>query len=247
MPRCSKRTRSGAAELVPGATALDDHHHHKRSRNTSSRRHSKSEDTSFSPKKCLTWFKEYTSVEEPDILGPEGMEKFCLDLGVDPENVVMLVIAYKMGAKQMGYFTQDEWLKGLTELQTDSVHKLQNKLEYLKSLLNDPHFFKAVYRYSYDFARDKEQRSLDTSTARALLTVLLPRWSLRPALGQFLEHCRRYRVVNRDQWSNILEFSRSVDRELSDYDTDGAWPVMLDEFVEWLRAERRDEAMPAAS
>lgn len=44
--------------------------------------------------------------------GPEGMEKFCEDLGVDPENVVMLVIAYKMGAKQMGFFSQEEWLKG---------------------------------------------------------------------------------------------------------------------------------------
>lgn len=44
--------------------------------------------------------------------GPEGMEKFCEDIGVEPENVVMLVLAYKMGAKQMGYFTQEEWLKG---------------------------------------------------------------------------------------------------------------------------------------
>lgn len=41
------------------------------------------------------------------------MEKFCEDLGVDPENVVMLVIAYKMGAKQMGFFSQEEWLKGM--------------------------------------------------------------------------------------------------------------------------------------
>lgn len=44
------------------------------------------------------------------------MEKFCEDLAVDPENVVMLVIAYKMGAKQMGYFTQEEWLKGKVTL-----------------------------------------------------------------------------------------------------------------------------------
>ncbi|XP_075975254.1 DCN1-like protein SCCRO4 [Anticarsia gemmatalis] len=252
MPRCSKRTRSGApasgGEVLPGATAIDEHHHHKRSRNSSSRRHSKSEDTSFSAKKCLTWFKEYTSVSEPDLLGPEGMEKFCEDLGVDPENVVMLVIAYKMGAKQMGYFTQDEWLKGLTELQCDNVHKLQNKLEYLRNLLNDPYIFKAIYRYSYDFARDKDQRSLETGTARALLGVLLPRWALRPALGEFLQRERRYRVVNRDQWCNILEFSRTVDTSLASYDADGAWPVMLDEFVEWLRAERAgDAAMPAAS
>ncbi|XP_026318952.1 DCN1-like protein 4 [Hyposmocoma kahamanoa] len=228
MPRCSKRTRSAAGgggaggDLLPGHTAIDDHHHHKRSRNTSSRRHSKSEDTSFSVKKCLAWFKEYTTVNEPDVLGPEGMEKFCEDLGVDPENVVMLVIAYKMGSKQMGYFTQEEWVKGLTELQCDNVHKLQNKLEYLRSLLNDPHIFKAVYRYSYDFARDKDQRSLDTGTARALLGVLLPRWALRPALGEFLARERRYRVVNKDQWCNILEFSRTVDAHLTTYDADGA-------------------------
>ncbi|XP_026749005.1 DCN1-like protein 5 [Galleria mellonella] len=252
MPRCSKRTRSGApvngGDVLPGATAIEEHHHHKRSRNSSSRRHSKSEDTSFSAKKCLTWFKEYTTVLEPDVLGPEGMEKFCEDLGVDPENVVMLVIAYKMGAKQMGYFTQEEWLKGLTELQCDSVQKLQNKLDYLRNLLNDPYVFKAVYRYSYDFARDKDQRSLETGTARALLGVLLPRWPLRPPLAEFLQRERRYRVVNRDQWCNILEFSRTVDAQLATYDADGAWPVMLDEFVEWLRAERAaDAAMPPAS
>ncbi|KAI8422007.1 hypothetical protein MSG28_009912 [Choristoneura fumiferana] len=237
MPRCSKRTRSGAgagagagdvagAAGVPGATAIHHHHQqHKRSRNTSSRRHSKAEDTSFSAKKCIAWFKEYTTVSEPDVLGPEGMEKFCEDIGVDPENVVMLVIAYKMGAKQMGYFTQEEWVKGLTELQCDSVHKLQTKLDHLRSLLNDPYVFKAVYRYSYDFARDKEQRSLDTATARALLGVLLPRWALRPALAEFLAReglARRYRVVNRDQWCNILEFSRTVDTQLVHYDADGA-------------------------
>lgn len=44
------------------------------------------------------------------------MEKFCEDISVEPENVVMLVLAYKMGAKQMGYFTQEEWLKGWLNL-----------------------------------------------------------------------------------------------------------------------------------
>uniref|UniRef100_S4P7S6 Defective in cullin neddylation protein n=2 Tax=Pararge aegeria TaxID=116150 RepID=S4P7S6_9NEOP len=147
----------------------------------------------------------------------------------------------------MGFFTQEEWIKGLTELQCDSVHKLQNKLEYLRCLLNDPYMFKAVYRYSYDFARDKDQRSLDTSTARALLGVLLPRWALRPQLSEFLSRERRYRVVNRDQWCNILEFSRTVDVQLTTYDADGAWPVMLDEFVEWLRAERAGGSTMLAS
>lgn len=58
-----------------------------------------------------------------------------------------------MGAKQMGYFSQSEWSKGLTELQCDSVEKLQSKLDTLKNYLNDPNTFKGIYRYAYDFAR----------------------------------------------------------------------------------------------
>ena len=51
------------------------------------------------------------------MIGPDGIEAFCQALGVDPEDPVMLVLAYKMDAKQMGYFTKKEWIKGLQDLQ----------------------------------------------------------------------------------------------------------------------------------
>lgn len=81
------------------------------------------------------------------------MERFCQDIGVEPENVVMLVLAYKMGARRMGYFTQSEWLKGLTDLQCDTISKIQMKIGYLISLINESSTFKSIYRYAYDFAR----------------------------------------------------------------------------------------------
>ena len=123
------------------------------------RRNSKQEDAScvnshqFSSKRCIAWFKEYATPEDPDMLGPEGMERFCEDLGVEPENVVMLVLAYKMGARCMGYFSLTEWLKGLDDLQCDTMIKLKNKLDFLRAMLNDSQSFKAIYRYAYDFAR----------------------------------------------------------------------------------------------
>lgn len=55
----------------------------------SSRRTNKIDDV-FSSKRCTNWFKEYTTTDEPETLGPEGMERFCKDIGVDPEDVVML-------------------------------------------------------------------------------------------------------------------------------------------------------------
>lgn len=65
----------------------------------------------------------------------------------------------------------------------------------------------------------------------------------------------KYRVINKDQWCNVLEFSRLIHTDLSNYDEDGACessavcllvslaltsgffagPVLLDEFVEWYK------------
>ncbi|GFR96155.1 DCN1-like protein [Elysia marginata] len=194
--------------------------------------------TEFSKKRCLIWFHEYTGPNE-DTLGPEGMEKFCEDIGVEPENIVMLALAYKLDAKNMGFFTKEEWMKGMTELQCDTIEKLQNRLEYLRALLNDPPTFKNVYRFAFDFARDKDQRSMDMDTAKAMLSLVLGKnWPLFTYFHQFLEQSK-LKVINKDQWCNILEFSRAIQPDLENYDEDGAWPVMLDEFVEWLKEQRR--------
>nr|CAG4646562.1 EOG090X0DAO [Macrothrix elegans] len=196
--------------------------------------------TSFNQKKCIAWFRQYSAPSTPDIIGPEGVEIFCRDLGVEPENISLLVLSWKMGAKQMGYFTLQEWLTGLTDLQCDSLNKLQGKINYLHALLQDSSNFKSIYRYAFDFSRDKDQRSLDIETAKAMLGLLLGRqWTLLNSFFQFLDQSR-YKVLNKDQWCNVLEFSRAVDTDLKNYDVDGAWPVMLDEFVEWLKVNRSD-------
>nr|CAG4650472.1 EOG090X0DAO [Sida crystallina] len=220
-----KRSKSATSGVVSNSRSA-------RSRN------SEEAPTSFVQKKCTAWFKEYSSTTSPDTIGPEGIELFCRDLEVEPENIVLLVLAWKMGAKQMGYFTLAEWLHGLTDIQCDSISKLKNKLEYLRSLLQDSASFKSIYRYAFDFARDKDQRSLDIETAKAMLGLVLGRqWVLLPSFSQFLDQSR-YRVLNKDQWCNVLEFSRAVNPDLKNYDVDGAWPVMLDEFVEWLKSSR---------
>jgi DCN1-like protein 4/5 len=58
-----------------------------------------------------------------------------------------------MNAKRMGYFTQSEFVKGLSEVLCDSPKKLKNKLGFFYSMLNDPTNFKLIFRYGYDFAR----------------------------------------------------------------------------------------------
>ncbi|KAA8579386.1 hypothetical protein FQN60_016816 [Etheostoma spectabile] len=152
----------------------------------------------FSNKKCLAWFHGYAGPDK--VVGPEAMEKFCEDIGVEPENIIMLVLAWHLEAASMGFFTKEEWLRGMTLLECDCTERLQSKLDYLRGELNDSALFKNIYRYAFDFARQS-----------------------------------KYKGMNKDQWYNVLEFSRTIKADLSNYDEDGAWPVLLDEFVEWKK------------
>ena len=40
----------------------------------------------------------------------------------------------------------------------------------------------------------------------------------------------KYKVINKDQWCNILEFSRLIKPDLSNYDEDGACKCIIATF-----------------
>lgn len=145
MPRPKRRAAATAPEMAETTVT-------KRQKTTRSKQ--APEEPKFSAQKLHTWFKRYTT-DDPNILGPDGMERFCQDIKLEPEDIAMLCIAYKMNAKNMGYFSQQEWTKGLAdpEVMVDTPEKLQNKLYYFYNLMNDPQTFKFIFRYAYDFAR----------------------------------------------------------------------------------------------
>lgn len=207
-------------------------------KNTSSKESPASAE-SFSMKRCISWFHEYS--ESKNQIEPVGMERFCKSLGVEPDNVVMLILAHHLHAKTMGYFTMEEWCQGMRELRCDSTVKLKKKLPSLTAQLDDLNKFKSVFRYAFDFVKDTGQRTIDLETAKVMLNLLLEgRWSLLPQFSAFLNQSSN-KCVNRDQWNNVLEFSRNIKDDLSNYDMDGAWPVMMDEFVEMVKCNQEEQ------
>ena len=59
------------------------------------------------------------------------------------------------------------------------------------------------------------------------------------AFVAFLEASEDYQMVKLDEWSSFYEFSLQV-KDLSEYVDDGssAWPVMMDDFVEYLEKHK---------
>jgi len=123
-------------------------------------------------KKLEELFEKYKDADGQQI-GPEGIESLCKDLGVDPEDVVMLVLAWYLNAQTMGYFKKEEFINGFQKLGIDSVSRLKSHLNNFKKDLEDPSKFKDIYRYSFSFAKERDQKILDLATADALLGLVM--------------------------------------------------------------------------
>lgn len=201
----------------------------------------------FSPAECINWFNTYTgpgklplsqssnsSAREP-VIGPAGIERLCQDISVDPEDTVMLALAWKLNAGQLGFFKQSEWVHGMADLECDDCEKLKRKLPRLRELFINETHFKSIYQFCFDFTKGAGHRNLEIELGKAMLKLIFgTRWALLSEFIAFLDNSR-YKVLNRDQWNNILEFSKTIKPDLSNYDVNGAWPVMLDEFVEFYQ------------
>ena len=165
------------------------------------------------------------------------MEKLCEELGVEPEDPVMLVLAFTLDAETMGFFSKAEWMKGMENLQCNNTNQLKGKLSYLRSFLKNQELFRKMYLYAFDFAKEGKT-SLDIDRASAMLEVLLgERWTVFPSFKKFLAQSSMTSMT-RDQWNCTLEFSQMINEDMSNYDEDGAWALMLDDFVEWFREEK---------
>jgi DCN1-like protein 4/5 len=191
----------------------------------------------FNSKKLEKVFDTYKE-EDGAGMGVEGVMTFLEDINVDPEDAITLVIAYHLNAQEMGYFSREEFMSGFQKLNCDTIEKIKEKLPSFRDQMEDASFFKEIYKYSFEFYKEsKEKRGIDTEVAINLLRILVG--SDQPHVAKFitfLSDQQTYKVVNSDQWLLFFEFATSVRPDFSDYDPNGAWPVIIDEYVEWAKA-----------
>lgn len=176
------------------------------------------------------------------LIDPEGIETLCSDMEVDHTDVRVLMLAWKMNAEKQGYFTLEEWRRGLKALRVDTIAKLKKTLPELEKEVRRTSNFVDFYQFAFRYCLTEEkQKSIDIESICQLLDLVLGS-QFRAQVDYFIEYLKDqtdYKVINMDQWMGFYRFCNEISfPDFSNYDPDLAWPLILDNFVDWMKAKQ---------
>jgi len=191
-------------------------------------------------------FDKYSgSGEEKDSMFDEKLTDFFKELKIETEGIGPLAIAWKLNAAAPGEFSRHEFIKGWSEMGIDTVAAMKSKVQEVTKSLSDRATFKEFYRWLFNFAKENQEvKTIEAETAIDMwTTVLKEQWPLTEKWCRFiqgeLDKAKKkeggMKAVSRDVWDQCLEFSREIRHDLSNWEDDGAWPVIIDEFVEFVK------------
>jgi len=176
--------------------------------------------------------------DEDNFIGPIGMEKLCIDLGVNQDHFVIMVLYFYLNVSRLGYITRNEFVTGLAKLNIDSIETLRSNLFYFSKEATTR--LDEIYDFAFRASKvTPAQKVIKIDVATHLMKILIPD---KTHTFPFLEFIRNsnYTVINADQWKMFFLFNKTFGMELEEYSDDGAWPVMIDEYVDYLRKKRED-------
>lgn len=235
------------------------HHHHHSSHSHHHTHHSSSTANSVSSaahdvnsnvsrKRIEDIFNKYcdNSVDKDDNkIGPEGIQKLFSDIDLNPLDITSLIFAYKLKAKVPFEFSKSEFIEGCYSIKCDTLDKLKKTLPLLKQSLypSSPSTssaagreeFRLFYMFAFHYNKPKDHKSLPLEIAIQLFPILLQNKFTH--LDLWLDFLNTKSLpISKDTYTLLLDFANTINENMSNFDEqNGAWPVLLDEFVEFAK------------
>ena len=87
-----------------------------------------------------------------------------------------------------------------------------------------------MYKFTYDFARDKSFKNLQLEIALDLWELLLS--SKCKFLSDWVDFLKtektELQVIQKDTWNMILELIEATQGDFKNFQDDGSWPPLID-------------------
>ncbi|CUG38104.1 cullin-binding protein, putative [Bodo saltans] len=157
-------------------------------------------------------------------------------LQISTDDIVMYIIPWKLQAAVPLEISEEEWSKGMKTMRIDSIDRLRQALPNLRNDIKAANSFKSFYNFVFEWVRDGPNAKYLPNDAACDLWELLFTGRPFPMLSKWVNFIKTVHTksISRDLWRQTLEFA-PITANLASYDTDGAWPTAMDDFVEWAK------------
>jgi len=182
---------------------------------------------------------------EVDIMADEKLTQFFADVGVkQDEGPMAFVVSFKLKCKTLGEISRKEFTAFFGEAGCDSLPKVAAQVKAMKATVIDKgqsDQYRAFYRWVFDFNKDTaERKTIEKDQAIDLWRLILDpsKMALCEKWISFVERDKDLKMISKDLWDQVYEFGVDIKPDLSNWADDGAWPVSIDDFVQYLLKEK---------
>lgn len=192
-------------------------------------------------------FEKYCETPGSDKMDVDGTIQYFLDLGINPEDdVTAIIAAYILESPSQGVFLRDLFVKNWSRVNY-KVDSLEGMTQYLNESKNNNDLMKHVYKFAFKYALEDGEKKLDVDSAIALWKVFYKdqfeqyyRSGNHTTVTKFVEDyllagkVPEKKQISRDEWEMALSFFQIPLEDLKDHSTAAAWPLLMDDFVDFL-------------
>lgn len=145
---------------------------------------------------------------------------------------------FHLKCQSQKYILHREWTFGLQDIECDSIDKIQFFLSTTEDRVESFTIgeFKDFFVFIFKFLLKTEtQRVIDVTTLSKILICIMGN-DKSPFTDSFCKFIQEnVKTLNIDQWKMFVEFSNNIKKDFSNYDSNDAWPLLYDNYVDWVK------------
>ena len=158
-------------------------------------------------------------------------------LGVDIyTDMFITFFFYKCGCKSLEEVSEDEYIRGLTAYNCNTLKDVKNRIENTREILLNIESteFRKFYTVLYTFNFIKKLKMIPIDVVEVYFNNLFECFPLTKRLIDYLKNVTKSQGLTKDQWECSLDFFINHGSSFpKKYNVDEYYPVLFDDFYRW--------------
>jgi len=176
------------------------------------------------------------SGETGDVIKGSGFLQYGKDLGVvEDSDPGLMILAWKLDAKEQWEFNREEFVNGWVGYSCATLEAMKKRLSEWREDLKKTDHFRKFYFFVFDYLKEERKTIIMTEDAQMVWQMLGldKRWAMWEKWVAYLAQSQT-KSISRDNWRQFYDFINAHPKDISNYDTNSSWPVLMDGFVEFM-------------